>query len=70
MKLRLRLLYELREEYGLRLLFTVHDEVCFEVDADCPNEKLLTLFGESYHIKLSVPVTWDINSGRHWAECE
>jgi DNA polymerase I-like protein with 3'-5' exonuclease and polymerase domains len=69
MKLKLVELYEAREDLGLTLRFTVHDEVCGDVpDAEVAERAHQLLSRQS--LDLRVPLLWESAHGATWAECK
>jgi DNA polymerase-1 len=67
-KLKMVELYDAREELGLTLRMTVHDEAV----GDVPDEEAARAVGEVLQrqaVELRVPILWDVATGQNWAEC-
>jgi len=64
-KLMLVDVYNHREELGLKLRFTVHDELDADVhpDADVPR---IEEFFNIQRLELAVPILWDVGIGESW----
>jgi len=62
-------LYNTREEHGLLIRFTVHDEW----DGDIEDQEHATIVQQildrQSFPKLKVPILWDVNIGNNWREC-
>lgn len=67
MKLKLLDLYRRREELGVTLRFTVHDEVDGDVAPDANLEALRAALDEPT-LPLDVPIIWDLKVGNNWKE--
>lgn len=66
MKRKLVELYRERKRLGIKMRFTVHDEVCGDTpDVSTGHEVLEVLNAQSY--KLKVPILWDMALGENWA---
>lgn len=69
MKRKLVDLHKARHETGLKLWFTVHDEVDGSIpNADGARKVEAILNEQSFDMK--VPILWDVETGQNWAECE
>jgi len=67
-KLKLVELYEAREELGLTLRMTVHDEAVMDVpDQDAADRMDAILQRQA--VDLRVPILWSTSVGSNWAEC-
>jgi DNA polymerase I-like protein with 3'-5' exonuclease and polymerase domains len=64
-KLMLVDVYNHRDELGLKLRFTVHDELDADVhpDADVP---AIEKFFDIQRLELKVPILWDVGIGESW----
>jgi DNA polymerase I-like protein with 3'-5' exonuclease and polymerase domains len=64
-KLMLIDVYNHREELGLKLRFTVHDELDADVHPD-QNIEHLEEFFDIQRLELAVPILWDVGVGQSW----
>lgn len=67
MKLKLLQLYRQRNELGVTLRFTVHDEVDGDIPPDGDVQKLEAALNEAV-LPLDVPILWDLKTGPNWKE--
>ncbi len=69
MKLKLLEVYNNRHLLGLKLFFTVHDEVDGQIRRGSRSKALLTelLNTQIEELKLRVPILWDVKTGPNWA---
>lgn len=68
-KMKLVELHEARKKTGFKMRFTVHDEV----DGDSPDQKcteMVTNILNRQSMPFSVPILWDVSTGKNWKECK
>jgi DNA polymerase I-like protein with 3'-5' exonuclease and polymerase domains len=64
-KLMLVDVYNHREELGLKLRFTVHDELDADMHPDANVERIEEFFNIQ-RLELAVPILWDVGVGSSW----
>jgi DNA polymerase-1 len=67
-KLKVVELYEAREEMGITLRATVHDEALMDVPDHAAADKVDALL-QRQAIPLRVPILWSMSTGENWAAC-
>jgi DNA polymerase-1 len=67
-KLKIVELYEAREELGLTLRMTVHDEAVGDVPDQAAAARMDAIL-QRQAVDLRVPILWDTATGINWAEC-
>jgi DNA polymerase I-like protein with 3'-5' exonuclease and polymerase domains len=69
MKMKLVQLYKMREELGLTMRFTVHDEFCGDL-ADKKMAKRVAQVLDEQLMNFRVPILWGPKIGANWADAE
>lgn len=67
MKMKIRELHRTRKETGLKMRFTVHDEVDGDIPGPEETQKVAEILN-SQSLELQVPILWDVRSGATWKE--
>ena len=67
-KVKLAELYEAREELGLTMRVTNHDEAVGDVQDDHAARRVAALL-DRQSLPFRVPILWETKTGRNWAEC-
>lgn len=62
-------LHNERKNTGFVMRLTVHDEVCGDVP-DLEAAKKVSAILDAQSFPLKVPILWDANTGKNWAECK
>lgn len=70
-KLKLASVYRERKTLGItKLRQVVHDEQCGDKDPDPVYTKRIQEFFDEQDLNLTVPILWDLSTGKNWKECE
>jgi DNA polymerase-1 len=70
-KLKLARLYRERKTLGIyKMRQPVHDEQCGDKDKDPKYTKLLQECFDVQEFQLSLPILWELGTGRNWKECK
>lgn len=67
MKLKLLTVYRERRRLGLTLRYPVHDEIAGDLEDPARASELKELLDEQ-SIQLSVPIVWNVKTGKNWRE--
>ncbi len=67
MKLKLLAVYRERRRLGLTLRYPVHDEIAGDIEDPGKASELKELLDEQ-SVPLSVPIVWNVKTGRNWRE--
>ena len=67
-KMKLRTLYRLRRELGLKMRMTIHDEVVADIPTD--NVARFSAVMDQQEVPLRVPILWSTKTGANWAEAK
>jgi DNA polymerase-1 len=69
LKRKLKEVYEMRHELGLKMRLTVHDELDGDiVDDEHANRLRVVLERPLEDLKIRVPLLWDVSTGSNWGE--
>jgi DNA polymerase I len=71
MKMKIKALYETREETGFNMRFTVHDEVDGDIPIDLKAaQRVQEILDTPVSDKLHSPILWEVAVGETWAKVE